>query len=265
MMDQSILYLASVPIGNLGDITLRAIEVLKTVDFIIAEDTRYSIKLLNHLKIKKKMYSYYKPLEEKKTESIIKRLKANKSAALITDSGTPGISDPGYVLIKRAILENILIVPLPGPSALLPGLISSGLRCERFIFLGFLPKKPGLMKREIEKIADFPYTMIFYESPRRIEQFLKIAAGILLNRQFCLCKEISKKNEKFIRGDLKDYSSILNDEIILGEIVIIIEGKDNKTEKQVIKIDTLEDIYSHFRLNYQISKNHIKDIIQKKR
>lgn len=259
------IYLVPVPIGNLSDITLRAIDILKSVDFVIAEDTRYSLKLLTHLGIKKKLISYYQPKEEAKAATILSRLLPGKSAALITDSGTPIISDPGFILVKKAIKDNFKVIPLPGASACLPAITSSGIRGDQFLFMGFLSKKPSQVKKALEQIKELPYTMIFYESPRRIYTFMKIALEILNDRKFSLAKELTKLNEKIIRGNLKAYQAILNKETVLGEMVVIIEGYNQNKNTGKIKIETLEDIYHHFKAEYNIPKNQIKDIIQKRK
>ncbi|MCP4146314.1 MAG: 16S rRNA (cytidine(1402)-2'-O)-methyltransferase [bacterium] len=259
------LYLVPVPIGNLRDITIRAIDTLKEVDFIIAEDTRYSLKLLNHLGIKKKIISYYKPKEQEKAQQIIKRLKENQSAALITDSGTPGISDPGFILVKKAIEEGIPIESLPGPTAFVPALVASGIAADKFLFLGFPPRKKNELKRYLKNISAMEYTLIFYESPRRVEAFLEECAGILGEREFSVAKELSKNNDKIIRGNLQEIKEILSRETILGEIVIIIEGSKEKETTEKPEINSLDDLFAYFKETHNISKNQLKKVLMKKR
>ena len=251
------LYIVPVPIGNLKDITLRAIDVLKSVDFIIAEDTRYSLKLLNNLGIKKKLYSYYKPKEEEKAKILIKYLE-NRNGALITDSGTPLISDPGNILIRRAIEKGIDIISLPGPTAFVPALTNSGLPSDTFLFAGFSPKKTGKLRSHLEKYSGFKHTLIFYESPRRVNTFLETAYEIFGNRRFSISKELSKKNEKIIRGTLEDHKELIEEIIALGEFVIVIEGetKEDVADKPVL--NSVEDIFSYFKKNHGISRNNIK-------
>ena len=258
------LYLVPVPIGNLKDITIRACDILKQVDFIIAEDTRYSIKLLNHLKIKKKCVSYYRPKEDQKAEQLIKMLQS-QDAALITDSGTPLISDPGYILIKRAIEAGIRLVSLPGPSAFLPVLVASGINPESFCFLGFPPRKKGDLNRLLNRLADWEYALVFYESRRRLMSFLKEARAVLGNRRFCIGKEISKRNEKIIRGELKDLDMALKSEILLGEMVVVLSGKGKeKIPQDAPSIESQDDIFRYFKEKYGLSKNEIKSAIMKK-
>ncbi|MEN8153047.1 MAG: 16S rRNA (cytidine(1402)-2'-O)-methyltransferase [Acidobacteriota bacterium] len=258
------LYIVPVPIGNLKDITLRAIEVLENVDFIIAEDTRYSLKLLNHLKIKKKIVSYYKPKEREKVKKIIELL--NKSSgALITDSGTPLISDPGSVLLEESIKNGIHIESLPGPTAFVPALTSSGISPEKFLFLGFSPRKTGQLETWLHQLEELEYTLIFYESPRRVESFLNSAFKIFGNRKFSISKELSKKNERTIRGGLEDWKKLLEHVKLLGEFVIIIEGNMDKNKKKTPEIESMDDIYKYFLQNYNISKNSLKKKLMRKR
>jgi len=254
------LYIVPVPIGNLKDITLRAIDVLKSVDFIIAEDTRYSLKLLNSLGIKKRLYSYYKPKEEEKSESIVKHLKG-KDGALITDSGTPLISDPGNILIRKVIEQGIEIISLPGPTAFVPALTNSGLPSDNFLFIGFSPRKVGKLKTFLEQYKDLRFTMIFYESPRRVEKFLETALKVFGDRMFSISKELTKKNEKVIRGSLNDFPELLEDIKILGEFVIVIDGNRDGDEENEPDLNTIDDIYDHFREKYGISRNRIKKIL----
>jgi len=255
------LYIVSLPIGNLKDITLRAIETLKKVDFIICEDTRYSLKLLNHYNIKKPLISFYKPVENKKTDNILKRLE-KENAALISDSGTPLISDPGNSLVKEAIKKGIEIEAIPGPTAFVPALVLSGLDTDRFLFYGFLPKKKNEIYKILEKLKSINYTIIFYESPKRIEKTLNYILDVFGNRKFSISKELTKKNEKTIRGELK-HKEILVQETILGEMVIIIQG--NKSKKNISKsINTIDELLFVLKQDYNISKNKLKELLYKK-
>jgi len=257
------LYITPVPIGNLKDITLRAIEILEKVDFIIVEDTKYSLKLLNHLKIKKPLMSYYKPKERSKTKSIIDRLE-KEDAAIITDSGTPIISDPGFFLVKEAIDKGIKIESLPGPTAFVPALTLSGIESDRFTFVGFTPKKNGELEKLLNEFSDRTETLIFYESPRRVKNFLNIAYKVFGDRKFALIKELTKKHEQVIRGYLKDIDDALSQTEILGEFVIIVEG--NKQDiKSSLKLETMDDIYNYFKTEHNISKNKIKNIFMKRK
>lgn len=256
------LYVVSLPIGNLKDITLRAIEVLKSVDFIICEDTRYSLKLLNHYNIKKPLVSFYKPVERKKVDSLLKRLKT-EVGALISDSGTPLISDPGNILIKKAIESGINIESIPGPTALIPAVVLSGLDSDRFLFYGFLPKKRNDIVKVLEKLKNFEYSMIFYESPKRVEKTMSLFFEIFGNRRFSLSKELTKKNEKTIRGKLSEFKSIIENESMLGEIVVVLEGANDKV-KEKKEISNKKELYEILKRDYGISKNKLKELIYKK-
>jgi 16S rRNA (cytidine1402-2'-O)-methyltransferase len=260
------LFIVPLPVGNLQDITLRAIETLKTVDFIVAEDTRYSLKLLNHLGIKKKLVSYYKPKEQEKAALILNRLSEGLSAALVTDSGTPAISDPGFILVRKAIEAGVEVVSLPGPTAFVPALVVSGIDPGRFLFLGFPPRKTNALRGFLQEIKVLPYALVFYESPRRTAAFLDSAAAVLGNRSFAIVKELSKKYEKIIRGKLGDLHRILAGETLLGEIVIIIEGQPEGEEDsgKTLKLETLDDLFDYFKTTHNISKNRLKKVLMRK-
>ncbi len=224
-----ILYIVATPIGNLEDITLRALRVLKEVDFIAAEDTRHSLKLLNHYDIEKPLLSYWSEREKVRSEEIINLLKAGKTVALISDAGTPGISDPGAVLIRRAIEEDISIVPVPGPSALIAALSVSGLPTEEFSFFGFLPPKKSERLRKLEELKFEKRTLVFYEAPHRlletVEDFIEVFGG---ERRVALFKELTKIHEQVMRGSLQEVYSRLSGSVIAGEYVIVIEGSSGR-------------------------------------
>ena len=259
------LYIVPTPVGNLQDITRRAIDVLSRVDFIIAEDSRYSQKLLNHLQIKKKIISHYRPKEETQAEKIVALLES-QDGALITDSGTPAISDPGFILIKKAIAHQVPVIPLPGPTAFIPALIASGINPQRFLFLGFPPRRSSELQRFLKNVAPLPYTLVFYESPRRVDNFLQNAAAVLGERRFALAKEVSKKHEKIIRGRLDDWSAALKNEIILGEMVMVIAGNpQNQTLEPAPLLQSIEDIYTYFRERHGMGKNELKKVLMKKK
>ncbi len=254
------LYLVPVPVGNLDDITLRAVKILKDVDFIIAEDTRYSLKLLNHLDIRKRMVSYYRPKEHEKAGRIADEIEKGATAALITDCGSPCISDPGYVLVNEVVSRGIDIVALPGPTAFVPALSASGIVTDRFLFAGFPPRKKGELIKFFEKLENETATMIFYESPKRVEAFLRVAAEVFGERKFVLAKELSKKNEKYIRGNLCSIDEVLENEVLLGEFVVILEGTVESSREEVPELSSIDDIYAYFMKKYGISKNTIKQI-----
>ncbi|HIJ60567.1 MAG TPA: 16S rRNA (cytidine(1402)-2'-O)-methyltransferase [Nitrospirae bacterium] len=219
------LYIVSTPIGNLEDMTLRAIRVLKEVDVIAAEDTRHSRKLLNHYGITKPMISYWSEKEKVRSEEMIEKLHSGLSIAIISDAGTPGISDPGVVLIKRAINEGIDVVPIPGPSAAIAALSVSGLSTEEFTFIGFLPSKAAQRQKRLNEIVLEPRTLILYEVPHRILETLKDMEEIFGQRQTALAKEITKLHEEILRGTISEILNMLETRTIAGEYVIIVEGK----------------------------------------
>ena len=213
------------PIGNLLDITKRAIEEIENSDLIFCEDTRHTVKLLNHLEIKKTLKSYHKFNEHKIVESIINKLKNGYRVGLISDAGTPGISDPGYLIVKKCIEHNIEVECLPGPTALIPALVISGLPCERFTFEGFLPIKKG-RKTRLEELSIEKRTMIFYESPHKLIKTLKDFSNTFgSEREISVTKEISKVYETTYRGKVIDVLSQITKPKIKGEFVIIVRGK----------------------------------------
>ena len=213
------------PIGNLLDITKRAIEEIENSDLIFCEDTRHTVKLLNHLEIKKTLKSYHKFNEHKIVESIINKLKNGYRVGLISDAGTPGISDPGYLIVKKCIKHNIEVECLPGPTALIPALVISGLPCERFTFEGFLPIKKG-RKTRLEELSIEKRTMIFYESPHKLIKTLKDFSNTFgSEREISVTKEISKVYETTYRGKVIDVLSQITKPKIKGEFVIIVGGK----------------------------------------
>ena len=217
------LYLISTPIGNLGDISYRAVHILKSVDIIAAEDTRVTSVLLRHYDINKKMLSYYSYNQKRQTPQIIKFLQKNKAVALVSDAGTPGISDPAYMLVQAALQNNIRIIPIPGASAFLAALIVSGLPIHRFIFEGFLPLKKG-RKTKIQSLSVESRTLVFYESPHRILKTVRELNESWGNRQCVMGREITKKFEEFYRGGLADLLTYLSQKTVKGEIVLIVEG-----------------------------------------
>ena len=199
-----VLYIVATPIGNLDDITLRAINILKEVDLIAAEDTRHSLKLLNHLEISKPLISYHRHNETIKTDILIKELKSGKNIALISDAGTPGISDPGEEVVRKCIEENIKIVPIPGACAMVNALICSGIDTKEFTFLGFLPLNKKNRNIKLEEIKNSNKTLILYEAPHKIKATLNDLKEILGDREIVLAREITKIHEEFIRGNIND-------------------------------------------------------------
>ena len=218
------LYLVPTPIGNLGDITLRALEVLKKVDLILAEDTRKSGILLKHFQISKPLHSHHKFNEHRFLESLVQRLRGGTSIALITDAGSPGISDPGFLLVRACIEEKIPVESLPGPTAFVPALVNSGLPCERFIFEGFLPQKKGRQKRLLE-LSRESRTMILYDSPYRLVKTLtRMAEHFGSERKASVSRELSKVHEETVRGSLQELAQHFSQGAVKGELVIVVAG-----------------------------------------
>ena len=216
------LYLVATPIGNLGDITLRALEVLKSVDAIAAEDTRHSGMLLHHFAIKKPLISFHEHNEAMRTAQLVERLAAGENIALVTDAGTPGISDPGGRLIRKCINRNLPFTVVPGASAILTALIGSGFATEKFCFRGFLPPKSGGRERELKTAADRGETTIFFESPHRLLKTLGACAELMPERQICVARELTKKFEEFRRGAAADLLTHYTAHPPKGEIVLVI-------------------------------------------
>ncbi len=226
--------MVATPIGNLADISYRAVHVLKNVDLIAAEDTRTSSVLLRHYNISTPMRSYHSYNLKKETPRLIDLLKQGRSIALISDAGTPGISDPGYHLARAAVAENIRIVPIPGSAAFLTALMASGLPTNRFVFEGFLPLKKG-RKTRLEQLSHEERTIVLYESPHRIVRTVNDCLHYFGNRQAVMARELTKKFEEFFRGTLTQLQERLQQKPPKGEIVLIIEGiskKEQKNEKE---------------------------------
>lgn len=219
------LYLVPTPIGNLKDITLRALEVLNSVDLIAAEDTRQSLKLLNHFNIKKTLFSYHQHNEQGRSEDIINKLNSGLNIALITDAGTPGISDPGSIIVSRCIEEGISFEVLPGAVALITALVNSGLDTTKFIFRGFLPRENKDRKPIIDELKDRQETIIFYEAPHRLLDTLNYLFDNLGNRKVSICRELTKLHEEILRLELADAISHYTEKAPRGEYVLVVEGK----------------------------------------
>ena len=218
------LYVVATPIGNLGDITLRALEVLKDVDFVAAEDTRHSGMLLKHYKIDKSLISYHEHNEAMRTAQLAERLAAGENVALITDAGTPGLSDPGARLIRECIKRELPFTIIPGPSSILTALVGSGFSAEKFFFAGFLPNKSGGRERELRAAAARAETTIHFESPYRLTKTLKACIDILPDRQLCVARELTKKFEEFRRGTAAELLAHYEVKPPKGEIVLLISN-----------------------------------------
>lgn len=228
MSDAGKLILVPTPIGNLEDITLRAISALKKVDFILAEDTRVSSKLLKHLAIEKKLVPHHKFNEHKTISSLVSKLQQGNNIGMISDAGTPGISDPGFLLTRACIENNIEVECLPGPTALIPALAVSGLPTEKFVFEGFLPQKKGRQTR-LNLLSEELRTIVFYESPYRLVKSLtQFSEFFGSERRACVCRELSKMFEEIKRGTVTELSEYYTANPPKGEIVIVVEGKSTK-------------------------------------
>ena len=264
------LYLIPTPIGNLNDITLRAIETLKQVDIVYAEDTRETIKLLKGLEINKKVESCHKYTEMMHKDKIVNLLQDGKNIGYVTDRGTPLISDPGNIIVDACINSNIDVISLPGPNALLPAINMSGLSNEKFLFYGFLNSKKSIAKKELIKLKDNRFTLIFYESPFRIKETLKIMFDIFGNRKAAIVREISKLYEEVNRDYIENLIESCDN--IKGEIVLVVEGNNEEVQEEldyktlvnnlIDKGYTKRDAIKKISNDYNISKNMIYNIVK---
>ena len=257
---KGILYIIATPIGNLEDITLRAIRILKKVDLIAAEDTRHTLKLLNHLEISKPLISYHRHNEEIRTEELIKELKTGKNIGLVSDAGTPGICDPGEEIIKKCIEETIKVVPIPGACAMINALITSGISTKEFIFLGFLPLNKKSRKEKLEEIKNANKTIILYEAPHKLKSTLNDLSLILEDRSVVLARELTKIHEEYIRGTVKELMEKTDN--LKGEMILIIEknNKYKKGELNSLNNLTLEEHYNFYEIRGLNKKEIIKKI-----
>lgn len=239
------LYLVPTPIGNLKDITLRALEVLQNADIIAAEDTRQTLKLLNHFNIKKSLYSYHQHNEQGQSENIITKLEEGQNIALVSDAGTPGISDPGSVIVTKCIEKGIAFEVLPGATAITTAVVYSGLDTTKFLFRGFLPRENKDRKVIIEEIINAKETLVFYEAPHRLLDTLSYLKDSLGNRKIAACRELTKLHEEIVRGSIEECINHFLDKRPRGEFVLVVEGKSEesiKAEKEALWIDlTIEE------------------------
>ena len=254
------LYIVATPIGNLEDITIRALSVLKEVDLIAAEDTRHTLGLLNHFEISKPLISYYKENENIKSEVIISKLLEGNNVAVVSDAGTPGISDPGEEVIKKAIENNIEIIPIPGACAAINALICSGFSTKEFLFVGFLSAKKS---EKIQKLEDIKYetrTLIIYEAPHKLKSTLEAMLEVLGDRNISIARELTKIHEEFVRGKISD---IINTIEYRGECVVIIEGSkitEDDLKLENLKKLSLDEHYSYYEKTGMNKKEIIKQI-----
>lgn len=234
------LYLIPTPIGNLDDMTIRSLKTLEMVDFVLSEDTRETSKLLNKYNIKKKLVSCHEYNEEKIKNYVINELANGKNIGLVTDQGTPIISDPGYIVVREVIKNNFNVISLPGTTAFVPAITASGIKPSKFLFYGFLNAKDSKQKKELESLKSIQYTLIFYESVHRLESTLQNMLAVFGDRNICICREISKIHEEFIRGKISDLLEQVSQ--LKGEFVLIVEGN-----KETINYDGLS-IFEHVKL-----------------
>lgn len=258
------IYLVATPIGNLSDITFRAIETLKEVDFIAAEDTRQTLKLLNHFNIKKPLLSYHEHNKNESGEKIINEVLEGKSAAVVTDAGTPGVSDPGSDLVKLCIQNGIEVYSIPGAAAFLYALIVSGIDTSKFVFEGFLPKKAGERKLRYEKLKDEDRTIIFYESPHRIKKTLDEFVEVFGDRPCAICRELTKIHEEVLRVTLKEAVEIYKEREPKGEFVIVLCGKSKeemvKEKQESFEELTIEDHIKKYMKEGLTKKEAVKKV-----
>lgn len=221
-MSSGVIYIVATPIGNLDDISFRAVETLRNVDFIACEDTRHTIKLLNKYEIKNRLIPYHDHNKIKKTPVLIEKLKKGQSMALVSDAGTPSISDPGFYLIREAIKNDIELSPIPGPTALISAVVASGLEIDRFVFEGYLPRKKGRTKR-LKELAEYRVTIVIFEGPHRVIKTLNDLREYLGDRKAAIGREMTKMNEEFIRGTLSELIAHYDSRKPRGEYVIVVE------------------------------------------
>jgi len=241
------LYVCGTPIGNLDDMSFRAIQVLKEVDLIAAEDTRRTIKLLNHFEIKNRLESYHEHNEDEKAEKLLELLQEGQAIALVSDAGMPGISDPGYKLVKKAVEYGIEVIPVPGPTAAISALVVSGLDTGRFVFEGFLNRKGKARREQLDKLKSEERTIILYESPYRVKETLKDLERVMGDRRIALVRELTKVHEEKYYGNISTVLSRLEEKEIKGEVVIVLEGNQDGEETGPPPWEGLE-LEEHVRL-----------------
>ena len=257
------LYIVATPIGNLEDITLRALKILKEVDIIAAEDTRQTLKLLNYFEISKPLISYHRHNEDIKSNILIEKLKKGENIALVSDAGTPGICDPGEEVIKKAIEDGISVIPIPGACAMINALIASGLDTKEFCFLGFLPLNKKLRKEKMEEIRKSEKTIIIYEAPHKMKNTLEDLKEVLKNRKIVLARELTKIHEEFIRKNIEELLKDIDN--IKGEMILIIEGsKQEKSIENELNFLSLEEHYKYYEEQGLNKKEIIKKIAKDK-
>ncbi len=235
------LYIVPTPIGNLDDITLRSIKTLQNVDFVVAEDTRTSGFLLKHLQISKPMYAFHLNNEHKSLQGIISKIQTGQTCALVSDAGTPAISDPGFLLVRACVENNINVECLPGATALIPAIVNSGLPCDRFVFEGFLPQKKGRQTR-LNELATYNKSFVLYESPHRLVKALAQLIEVCgATRRASVSRELTKLFEENYRGTLQECHTHFNNKVVKGELVIVVEGLSTKSKKELQEQENEEE------------------------
>lgn len=264
-----VIYLVATPIGNLEDITIRALNTLKEADIIAAEDTRHTLRLLNHFEIKKPLFSYHEHNQRESGEKLIQMALEGKSIALVTDAGTPGISDPGEGIVKLAIENGIQVFLIPGAAALIYGLVVSGLSTSKFVFEGFLPTDNKSRRERFKSLENEERTIIFYEAPHKLQRTLEDLYETFGNRKIALCRELTKKHEEIIRCTLPEAVENFKDKKPLGEFVLVMEGK-NRQEAEKERLEQLEElpIEQHIKMlmeNGLTKKDAIKEVAKERK
>lgn len=255
------LYLVATPIGNLSEMTYRAVETLKNVNFIVAEDTRNTVKLLNHFEIDTKLISHHEHNLVTSIPKIIQLLEEGNDIALVSDAGYPAISDPGYELVKAAITKDINIVPISGANACLNALVVSGIAPQPFLFYGFLDHQDKKKKKELELLKKYQETIVFYEAPHRIKKTLKLMLDIFGNRHIALCREITKKHEEINRGTIEEILAVVDD--MKGEMVIVVEGA-TEVEEDIVFEQSIEEHVNEYIEKGMSTKDAIKEVAKQR-
>lgn len=252
------LYIVATPIGNLSEMTYRAVEILKSVDYIAAEDTRNTIKLLNHFEISTKLVSHHEHNLAIAIPKIIQDLKDGCQIALVSDAGYPAISDPGYELVKEVIKEGMNVVPISGANACLDALVVSGIAPQPFTFYGFLDRNDKKKKKELENLKNKQETIIFYEAPHRIKKTLKLMLDVFGNRNIALCRELTKKHEEINRGTIEEILDVVDD--MKGEMVIVVEGGQEEISDEITFNQTIEEHVEEYIQMGMTTKDAIKEV-----
>ncbi len=250
------LFIVATPIGNLDDLTIRISKVIEQSKFVLAEDTRVTIKILNHLGLKKQMISCHEHNEADRLQALAQAAANGESIALISDAGTPLISDPGYQIVREAIALGMTVIPIPGPSAFLLALVGSGLPCDKFVFEGFLPDKQSAQKTRLEELRTDPRTLVFYISPHKLIKNLTVLLEVFGDREICLARELTKLHEEFLRGKISAMIEKYSREEIRGEFVLVVAGMSDENGSAEI---TEEEVRTAIRAEFE-SKRSVKDI-----